>query len=173
LQFAEELSPISAIVLDLMPTCCNENDNDESKAGPSQTYKFRFTDLSMRSRHQIQNRASIETSRSSQDDNDELEVPSQTRQFQFIDVSTRSRGQQTKNRVLARSHVSKLIRRAQRKKHEGTGQVNLNLQRTSWVPSPAQISQRPAMDSTFSALQTYKGKVTPYLYELFMLRKAS
>jgi hypothetical protein len=39
-------------------------------------------------------------------------------QFQFIDVGTQSKGQQNRNRLLARSHVTKVVRRAKQKKQE-------------------------------------------------------
>jgi hypothetical protein len=38
---------------------------------------------------------------------------------------------------------------------------------SSWASNSARISQDPAINSTFSAFHTYKGKVTPYLHQLF------
>lgn len=37
---------------------------------------------------------------------------------------------------------------------------------STWVPNSACLSEKRAIESTFSALQTYKGRVTPYLHEL-------
>jgi hypothetical protein len=34
----------------------------------------------------------------------------------------------------------------------------------SWAPNSARVSQKPTIDSTISALQTYKAKVTPDLH---------
>jgi hypothetical protein len=115
----------------------------------------------------------------------------QTDRFQFIDLSVRSREVQARNRTLVRSHVIKAARRANQKKQEDLRRLGLveftflkghtsqdeldsmtddairQFFRTStWTLNSARLSHRPALESTISALQTYKGKVTPYLYEL-------
>jgi hypothetical protein len=115
-------------------------------------------------------------------------VTTQTDQFQFVDLSRRSKGQQAKNRFLVRSHVTKVSRRARRKRPAVAGQNKELLDQKaeshpqihdsvahflqSRAPSPGRIAQRPAMDSTISALHTFEGRVTPHLYELLELSKA-
>jgi hypothetical protein len=41
---------------------------------------------------------------------------------------------------------------------------------STWASSAAMLSQKPIAESTISALQTYKGKVTPYLHQLIDYR---
>jgi hypothetical protein len=38
-------------------------------------------------------------------------------------------------------------------------------QRSTWAQNSAQLSEKRVIESKISALQTYKGKVTPYLHE--------
>jgi len=41
---------------------------------------------------------------------------------------------------------------------------------STWASNSAKLSQRPITESTISALQTYKGKVTPHLHQLIEYR---
>jgi hypothetical protein len=126
--------------------------------------------------------------------------------FQFIDVSLRSRANQSKNRQLTRSHVTKRVREQQRKtqgdtlrlklvnfdnKTKGKGRAKYQdkvddpvgledevdqhhravqaervLQASTWATNSAKLSQKALSESGISALQTYKGKVTPFLHQL-------
>jgi hypothetical protein len=154
-----------------------QDDDDQLEVETSQTSQFRFIDLSAKLiGKQPKNQESKEKSSSNKEDDNQLDVTSETAGFQFVDLSTMSRGQQAKNRHLVRSHVSKATRRAQRKKQEAEQDPNLVAQLSRDLirtPSPSRMSQQPALNSTISALQTYQGTVTPYLYELFKLCKAS
>ena len=44
------------------------------------------------------------------------------------------------------------------------------LRTSTWASNSAMLSQRPITESTISALQTYKGKVTPHLHQLIEYR---
>ena len=49
---------------------------------------------------------------------------------------------------------------------EQTRALALYCRESTGSPNAAQLSQKPAIESTISAIQTYKGKVSPYCHEL-------
>jgi len=123
--------------------------------------------------------------------------PSQKDKLPFINLGVQSKGRQPKNGTVVRSHVARTARRTKQERYErlrkgGLLEVSFvkghssqneldsatavmqieRFFRTSWASNSTKLSQRPSIELQISALQTYKGKTTPHLHDLFGYCKA-
>jgi hypothetical protein len=145
-----------------------QDDGQDSAEEASQTEKFQFIDLSTRSKEQQAKNRTLARSHTSKVVQRKQQKAREAARKQGRVEFTFVKGHSSMDSLGSMTNLISTMRLDQKAKDHLQSRASIKqfFRSRSWTPNSGRLSQKPAIESTISALRTYKGKVTPYLHML-------
>ena len=147
------------------PTVDDVEDVDRAEDILAAPQRFQFIDLSLRSKaSQSKNRQLTRSHVTKRVREQKRKTQGDTLRLKLVNFDNKTKG---KGRAKCQDKVDDPVGLEDEvDQHYRAVQTERVLQASTWVTNSAKLSQKALSESVISALQTYKGKVTPLLHQL-------